>query len=219
MFLENKYSKWYFKIIDKRLNEKYAGYAERHHIIPKSLGGGNTKENIVALSAKEHFIVHLLLTEMCKDKTDRRKMRYALKRMMGNRQSPQVWTSGQYNIARIKNHKALLGRKFTEEHKQKIAESNKGQKRSKEARQKMSDIAKKRTGDKNPFYGKTHKKETKEKISKANTGKIQSEEIKLRKSMIMKNKPKIKCEYCNRDFDAGNYKKSHGEKCRMKGDI
>ena len=39
-------------------------YTENHHIIPRCLGGSDSKENIVKLSAKEHFICHLLLTKM-----------------------------------------------------------------------------------------------------------------------------------------------------------
>lgn len=40
MFLENKYTKWYFGIISKALaRDIYEGYTEKHHIIPKALGG------------------------------------------------------------------------------------------------------------------------------------------------------------------------------------
>lgn len=37
------------------------GYFEKHHIIPKCMGGNNTKENLVLLTAKEHYICHHLL--------------------------------------------------------------------------------------------------------------------------------------------------------------
>ena len=36
-------------------------YHERHHIIPKSCGGTNDKNNLIDLFAKEHFIAHKLL--------------------------------------------------------------------------------------------------------------------------------------------------------------
>ena len=36
-------------------------YHERHHIIPRCLGGGNEEENLIDLFAKEHFIAHKLL--------------------------------------------------------------------------------------------------------------------------------------------------------------
>ncbi|RSD21080.1 GIY-YIG nuclease family protein [Mesobacillus subterraneus] len=52
----------------------------------------------------------------------------------------------------------------------KRSSSNTGKKRSPEFIERMSEIAKKRTGDSNPFYGRTHSPEVKEKISKANRG-------------------------------------------------
>lgn len=36
-------------------------YTEEHHIIPKSFGGSNAKENLVVVSREEHFALHLLL--------------------------------------------------------------------------------------------------------------------------------------------------------------
>lgn len=39
-------------------------YFERHHIIPKCMKGDNSKENLVYLTAKEHFICHRLLVEI-----------------------------------------------------------------------------------------------------------------------------------------------------------
>jgi len=36
-------------------------YYESHHIIPKSMGGNNTDENLILLTAREHFIAHWLL--------------------------------------------------------------------------------------------------------------------------------------------------------------
>lgn len=63
------YQKLYNNIIINRQNNLLTGYTEKHHIIPKSLGGSNKKKNIVKLSAREHFICHLLLTKMYKQGT------------------------------------------------------------------------------------------------------------------------------------------------------
>ena len=38
-------------------------YHERHHIVPKCLGGSNDKENLIDLYAREHFIAHQLLAK------------------------------------------------------------------------------------------------------------------------------------------------------------
>jgi hypothetical protein len=66
MYLQNKYTYWYYNIIQhaqtRLLSEDV--YIEKHHIVPRSLGGNNAKSNIVNLTAREHFICHLLLTKM-----------------------------------------------------------------------------------------------------------------------------------------------------------
>lgn len=59
---------------------------------------------------------------------------------------------------KAKMSEALKGKEVSEEAKEKISKANKGKKRSKEFCKRMSEIAKNRTGVKNPFYGKTHKK-------------------------------------------------------------
>jgi hypothetical protein len=64
VYLQNKYSRWYNNIIDRARSRTITGYRERHHIIPRSLGGNNSPHNLVDLTAREHFICHLLLTRM-----------------------------------------------------------------------------------------------------------------------------------------------------------
>lgn len=58
------YKKIYDNIIEKRTNQVPDGYKERHHIIPRSLGGTDAPENLVYLTAREHFICHYLLAKM-----------------------------------------------------------------------------------------------------------------------------------------------------------
>lgn len=60
------YARIYYKIIESRLTHPYEGYTETHHIIPVCLGGADTKDNLVELSAREHFICHWLLVKMYK---------------------------------------------------------------------------------------------------------------------------------------------------------
>lgn len=58
------YKKIYDSIIEVSKNRKTNGYTETHHIIPKSLGGGDDKSNLVSLTAREHFLCHYLLAKM-----------------------------------------------------------------------------------------------------------------------------------------------------------
>ena len=61
IFINNKYKLWHDKIIAKAKNRILEGYKEIHHIIPKSCGGSNDKDNLIALTAREHYIIHMLL--------------------------------------------------------------------------------------------------------------------------------------------------------------
>jgi hypothetical protein len=76
MFIENKYSSWYFAIVKHYQNDPPIEQYEVHHIIPKSLGGNNDTSNLVKLPCKAHFICHHLLTKMT-DGIANSKMTYA----------------------------------------------------------------------------------------------------------------------------------------------
>jgi hypothetical protein len=60
------YCKIYNLIIRNRIINPIDGYTETHHIIPRSLGGSNDLDNLVKLSAREHYICHFLLMKMYK---------------------------------------------------------------------------------------------------------------------------------------------------------
>ena len=52
-------------IKDRRTKEAgLEGYRERHHIVPRSLGGGNEPENLIDLTPEDHFFAHLLLAKV-----------------------------------------------------------------------------------------------------------------------------------------------------------
>lgn len=64
----NKYFKWYWSICNKAKDRviSHDTYVEKHHIYPKSIYGQN--KYLVKLTAKEHYIVHLLLWQGLKNK-------------------------------------------------------------------------------------------------------------------------------------------------------
>ena len=63
-FIQNKYLKCYNNIIcNATVRKSIEGYTESHHILPRSMGGSNEKANLVNLTAREHFICHILLTK------------------------------------------------------------------------------------------------------------------------------------------------------------
>ena len=79
------YQKIYNQIIERRRIEEPNGYTETHHIIPRSLGGGDDKDNLVRLTAREHFICHYLLAKIyCRETAEWYKMNHAFLMMKCN---------------------------------------------------------------------------------------------------------------------------------------
>jgi len=64
IFMDNKYTRHYYIGIKKRQHNILTSGYERHHIIPRSLGGTDSPDNIVRLTAREHIIAHWALTKM-----------------------------------------------------------------------------------------------------------------------------------------------------------
>jgi len=88
IFIANRYTRIYFSIIEnarKRVLSKNQ-YKETHHIIPRSMGGDNSSDNLVDLTAREHFVCHKLLVRMTEGES-RGKMAFALVLMSGKRGS------------------------------------------------------------------------------------------------------------------------------------
>lgn len=74
---ESKYLNVYNKIIQKRFNNPlYTEYGEKHHILPRSLGGSDDLSNIIKLTAKEHYICHHLLIKIYKENAEKQHKMY-----------------------------------------------------------------------------------------------------------------------------------------------
>lgn len=58
------YLRIYNEIVNRAKVRELQGYSEKHHIIPRCMGGGNGKENLVKLTAREHYICHKILTKI-----------------------------------------------------------------------------------------------------------------------------------------------------------
>ena len=178
MFNDNKYTSIYTRITSGAKHRTTQGYTERHHIIPQSLGGSNDKENLVDLTAREHFICHWLLLKMV-DGAARGKMLYALHGMKAENRYQERYSSKitsrvyeKYRIEHAANHsKTMKGR----------VPPNKGRAMSDEQKQKLRKIALARP----PMTS-----ETKEKMRQALLGKTHSVETKMKQSLALKGKHK-----------------------------
>ena len=128
-------------------------YYESHHITPKSLGGSDDSFNLVLLTAKEHYIAHLLLFMHYKQVGGEalRKMAFALVGMtsgLKKRKTYKIQSSRSYAVLKEAAMLASLGRKVEDTVKYKQPKSNKHKQairqarlaappRSKESREKM----------------------------------------------------------------------------------
>lgn len=119
-------------------------YYENHHIIPRCMNGNDSPENLVTLTAKEHFLVHKILTKIY---PENRKLQYAYwmmcmsisKNTVGRiRPSAKEYQNLRDNL--VPWNKGLTGI-YSDETRRKISEGLKGTKhtRSVEYRKKHSD--------------------------------------------------------------------------------
>lgn len=208
MFIKNEACTKYFSIVEnakkicpratsKKSAMSLRGYIEDHHIIPKCLGGSDTINNKVWLTAEEHFICHQLLTEMTEGVANG-KMWSALWRMMNkqshNQERKYTITSEEYAIARenhARNHSIRV------------------------------------SGENNPYYGKKHSQEVKNKMSSKKKGKTYEEifgaekaaEMRRRRAEENYNKPKVKqniirCPHCDTAGGKGIMKRWHFDNCK-----
>jgi hypothetical protein len=152
-------------IIERAKNRVLEGYSESHHIVPKCLGGTNHKENLIRLTAREHFIIHKLL---CLIHPNENKLHWAAFMMagcFGNSTQDRGYRIGSREYQRLKSNLIV-----SNETRDKISKSKKGQqsrlgiKHSEESKQKMS---KSRIGMPSPRKDITLTDEIKEKLSNA----------------------------------------------------
>jgi hypothetical protein len=169
------YQRVYNQIIERTQNRKLEGYKENHHIIPKCLGGTNEKENLIELTAREHFLCHRLLVEIYPNKS----LKYALWLMSIGKQQKYKHkiNSRLYEYLKKEYSQMLTGKKHSEETKQKMSESSKGIKKSEETKQKMSESRKGHS---------MYTDEWREKIRQGNLGRKVSEENKQKYSQLKK---------------------------------
>lgn len=216
----------YDKIIARAKQRVIKGYKERHHIVPRCIGGSNDKDNIVELTAREHFLCHWLLHEMHPDNPG---LFYAFSMMSiipkenGNRYKP---SSRIYEYCRMKMKEKIM----SEETKAKISNSHKGKILSQEHKDKLSiakigkpgankgrqfseshrnNISNSRIGEKNWRYGKKHSEETKNKMRKP-----KSNEAKNKMSESAKYRNKVECPYCKKVGQYNAMQRWHFNHCK-----
>lgn len=119
----SKYTTWYNQLIDNARIRQLVGYCEKHHIQPKSLGGSNDPVNIVKLTAREHYLAHLLLTKMFRDTNSTFKMICAALRV-GHNPSNGITGGRNYEAAKAKHREMMSERMKGNQNKKGVKESD-----------------------------------------------------------------------------------------------
>lgn len=149
----------YDAIIENSKSRILTGYKEKHHIIPRCMGGSDDSSNLATLTAKEHYIAHRLLVKIYPDNY---KLKFALNFMVVGTCNQERYTPNCYEAVKIANSVALSelhrNRKRSPESSKKISEALKGRVVSKETRELQSKIRKEKPnlsqkGTKKPGVG------------------------------------------------------------------
>ena len=183
------YQRIYNQIISRAKHRTLDGYYELHHIIPKCIGGTDEEDNLIQLTAREHFICHMLLCEIYPDEI---KLKYALFLMATgkrkNKKHHYKVNNRLYELLKLaqselmKGNTNFLGTVHSEETKRKIGDANR--RPQPEGFGSKPDGFGERVG--NSHRGRKNSNETILKMSKAKLGKIgnESQKQKVRKAIL-----------------------------------
>ena len=227
MYLANKYTTWYMNIVTKVQTRTISKsiYTEIHHIIPKSLGGSNHDDNLVKLTAKEHFICHLLLTKM----TSSHKMVYAawaMSNQVNEFQQRHKINASTYAILREKF--AAVKRQSTQSPaaRKKNSDSHKGIRWSLGMTNKKHSVA---TIEKMKAERAKQviTEDTKDKLSKILIGIANDPAYinpmdrdgvreKHQTACLLRSSKKKECPHCGGLFSANAFARYHGDKCKLR---
>lgn len=155
----------YLKFVNYCRNTSKDGYTEKHHIIPKSMGGLNTSDNLIELTGREHFIAHVLLWKSYRNK----QTNFALWSMRMNDKRMNKFSSKTYETLKIE-HSLFQS--------ERMAKNN----------PMFNDVTKNKIS--NHKKGRPLKEETKLKMSIVRKGVQKTEETKIKISISLKGKPK-----------------------------
>ena len=167
-------------------------YYEKHHVLPRCMGGTDKEDNLIDLFAKEHFVAHKLLAL---ENPKNAKLQYAWWCMCSCKEynGKRIYdiSAEDFEEARVRCSSFLKNRVISEDTRRKQKElALKGENHpwygkhhTEKTKMKMKANHADVSGEKNPmygvhrsgenstFYGKHHTEETKIKISKSRKGK------------------------------------------------
>jgi hypothetical protein len=192
----NKYAKWYEQLILKaKARGTVVGYKEKHHVVPNCFVKNNSPENLVELTAREHYIAHLLLWKIPMEPKWHNKMSMALHVMVngsghGKQDRSYLVSSRIYESSRAAYITAMkayfaehggtwLGRKHSPESLEKMRAWQQDPVIKQQQRDRV-------TGKNNPMYGKKHSDERRKQISNSTKESWSDPALREKQSKITK---------------------------------
>lgn len=174
--------------MDALKGQSVDGYCEVHHIVPRSLGGSNDKDNLISLTPRQHYIAHWMLWKAFGGVAGRSFF------MMSNLGKYGKVNSTTYAQAR-ENYSEQVSRqlkgkpsqcKFSEETKKKMSDAKLGRNISEETKQKLrvamlgqrrgvefaAKVSASKRGKSNGRLGCVVSEETKKRIGDAQRGEL-----------------------------------------------
>lgn len=104
-------------------------YHERHHIVPKCMGGSNEDSNLIDLFAREHFEAHRLLSIENPDVYKLSRAWWMMANMNKSNHTNRRYypiSANEYEEAKIAFSNSVKGKKASEETRAKLREVHKG---------------------------------------------------------------------------------------------
>lgn len=139
------------------------GYSENHHIVPRSHGGSNKKDNLIALTPRQHFIAHRMLWKAYGGSMARAYFMMSATGKYGKIGSKTYSMAREDYSEQVKQQMAIKPNvpAFTPEHREKLRQAKLGNKVSDATKAKISAFQ----------TGRKASEETKRKVSEAKKGK------------------------------------------------
>lgn len=227
------YLKIYQSLInDAKENPKADNYKEIHHIVPKCMGGDDSSENLVKLTARQHYLAHWLLYKIYK--TSNLVHAWHAMSIVGVGQDERKINSRLFEYCKKERRKILsakysgkgnnfYGKTHTEETKKKISNIHHGKvyKTDQQIKKWVEDVAKQPKSEE-------HKKKIGRKglviLQHIHTKEIvrvpSTDEKTLSKEWVnprkLKPETKHKCKHCDMITTSSNIKRWHNDKCKRK---
>jgi hypothetical protein len=196
------YRKIHDIIIERAKNRVIEGYYEKHHIIPRCLGGTDDSDNIACLLPEEHYLVHQLLVKIHPTNV---KLAHAAKMMCVASPDNGYRNNKLYGWLRKRLSDSMKGSTISEEVKTKIGNSRRGKLHTQDAKDKMKNaISERWIGNSEGFADEQRRRASTPKKKKDGYFQPKSEEHARNISLAARQRTRHPCPHCSKLITKAN---------------